>query len=149
MSDYIAANRRTNFTYIRMSNVGHVTSWNADPVRYIFEIKKFVKSENLLLSFMDDKLLRFSKSFLEIIFVDIRKITENKIINDKISFKLVFNNPVLSNLICEKKLSFFLQKFVKSWIIAIVDFLQKLYLVCNVLEAKKPYFISYFDQYTP
>ena len=98
---------------------------------------------------MDDKLLRFSKSFLEIIFVDIRKITENKIINDKISFKLVFNNPVLSNLICEKKLSFFLQKFVKNWIIAIVDFLQKLYLVCNVLEAKKPYFISYFDQYTP
>ena len=25
MSDYIAENRRTNFTYIRMSNVGHVT----------------------------------------------------------------------------------------------------------------------------
>ena len=44
MSDYIAANRRTNFTYIRMSNVGHVTSWNADPVRYIFEIKKFLES---------------------------------------------------------------------------------------------------------
>ena len=46
MSDYIAENRRTNFTYIRMSNVGHVTSWNADPVRYIFEIEKFLKSLN-------------------------------------------------------------------------------------------------------
>ena len=46
MSDYIAANRRTNFTYIRMSNVGHVTSWNADPVRYIFEIEKFLESLN-------------------------------------------------------------------------------------------------------
>ena len=46
MSDYIADNRRTNFTYIRMSNVGHVTSWNADPVRYIFEIEKFLKSLN-------------------------------------------------------------------------------------------------------
>mgnify|MGYP001234356086 FL=1 len=46
MSDYIADNRRTNFTYIRMSNVGHVTSWNADPVRYIFEITKFLNSLN-------------------------------------------------------------------------------------------------------
>ena len=46
MSDYIAENRRTNFTYIRMSNVGHVTSWNADPVRYIFEITKFLNSLN-------------------------------------------------------------------------------------------------------
>ena len=46
MSDYIADNRRTNFTYIRMSNVGHVTSWNADPVRYIFEIEKFLESLN-------------------------------------------------------------------------------------------------------
>ena len=46
MTDYIAANRRTNFTYIRMANVGHVTSWNADPERYLFEIGKFIESLN-------------------------------------------------------------------------------------------------------
>ncbi len=46
MSDYIADNRRTNFTYIRMSNVGHVTSWNADPDNYVYQLELFLNSLN-------------------------------------------------------------------------------------------------------
>ena len=44
MSDYIASMRTTNLTYIRYENVGHVTSWNADPARYITELSTFLNS---------------------------------------------------------------------------------------------------------
>tara|TARA_B100000965_G_scaffold354503_1_gene331216 strand:+ start:527 stop:1738 length:1212 start_codon:yes stop_codon:yes gene_type:complete len=44
MSDYIASMRTTNLTYIRYENVGHVTSWNADPARYIRELSTFLNS---------------------------------------------------------------------------------------------------------
>ena len=49
MTDYIAANRRTNFTYIRMANVGHVTSWNADPDNYVYQLETFLSSLDLSL----------------------------------------------------------------------------------------------------
>ncbi len=42
MSDLIAASRDTNFTYIRYENVGHVTSWNADPDNYVYQLSKFL-----------------------------------------------------------------------------------------------------------
>ena len=42
MSDLIAENRDTNFTYIRYENVGHVTSWNADPVNYVYQLDTFL-----------------------------------------------------------------------------------------------------------
>ena len=41
MSDLIAENRDTNFTYIRYENVGHVTSWNADPDNYVYQLDTF------------------------------------------------------------------------------------------------------------
>ncbi len=41
MSDLIAENRDTNFTYIRYENVGHVTSWNADPDNYVYQLDAF------------------------------------------------------------------------------------------------------------
>jgi hypothetical protein len=44
MSDLIAASRDTNFTYIRYENVGHVTSWNADPDNYVYQLEKFLTS---------------------------------------------------------------------------------------------------------
>ena len=42
MSDLIAQSRDTNFTYIRYENVGHVTSWNADPDNYIYQLDLFL-----------------------------------------------------------------------------------------------------------
>ena len=42
MSDLIAENRDTNFTYIRYENVGHVTSWNADPDNYVYQLDTFL-----------------------------------------------------------------------------------------------------------
>ena len=42
MSDLIAENRDTNFTYIRYENVGHVTSWNADPDNYVYQLDAFL-----------------------------------------------------------------------------------------------------------
>jgi len=42
MSDFIAENRDTNFTYIRYENVGHVTSWNADPDNYVYQLETFL-----------------------------------------------------------------------------------------------------------
>ncbi len=42
MSDLIAENRDTNFTYIRYQNVGHVTSWNADPDNYVYQLDTFL-----------------------------------------------------------------------------------------------------------
>ena len=42
MSDFIAENRDTNFTYIRYENVGHVTSWNADPDNYVYQLEAFL-----------------------------------------------------------------------------------------------------------
>ena len=44
MSDYIASMRTTNLTYVRYENVGHVTSWNADPARYVRELSTFLNS---------------------------------------------------------------------------------------------------------
>ena len=44
MSDFIAENRNTNFTYIRYENVGHVTSWNADPDNYVYQLETFLSS---------------------------------------------------------------------------------------------------------
>ena len=44
MSDVIAESRDKNFTYIRSENVGHVTSWNADPEMYVRELSKFLNS---------------------------------------------------------------------------------------------------------
>jgi len=44
MSDYIASMRTTNLTYVRYENVGHVTSWNADPSRYVRELSTFLNS---------------------------------------------------------------------------------------------------------
>jgi len=44
MSDFIAENRDTNFTYIRYENVGHVTSWNADPDNYVYQLENFLSS---------------------------------------------------------------------------------------------------------
>ena len=38
----IAENRNTNFTYIRYENVGHVTSWNADPDNYVYQLDTFL-----------------------------------------------------------------------------------------------------------
>jgi len=42
MSDLIAENRDSNFTYIRYENVGHVTSWNADPDNYVYQLDTFL-----------------------------------------------------------------------------------------------------------
>ena len=42
MSDLIAENRDTNFTYIRYENVGHVTSWNANPDNYVYQLDTFL-----------------------------------------------------------------------------------------------------------
>jgi len=42
MSDLIASSRDTNITYIRYEYVGHVTSWNADPDNYIYQLKTFL-----------------------------------------------------------------------------------------------------------
>ena len=42
MSDLIAESRVSNLTYIRYENVGHVTSWNADPDNYIYQLKTFL-----------------------------------------------------------------------------------------------------------
>jgi pimeloyl-ACP methyl ester carboxylesterase len=42
MSDLIAESRDTNFTYIRYENVGHVTSWNADPDNYVYQLSQFL-----------------------------------------------------------------------------------------------------------
>ena len=42
MSDLIAEKRDTNFTYIRYENVGHVTSWNADPDNYVYQLDTFL-----------------------------------------------------------------------------------------------------------
>lgn len=42
MSDFVAENRNENFTYIRYENVGHVTSWNADPDNYIYQLNVFL-----------------------------------------------------------------------------------------------------------
>ena len=44
MSDFIAKNRDTNLTYIRYENVGHVTSWNADPDNYVYQLETFLSS---------------------------------------------------------------------------------------------------------
>ena len=44
MSDVIAESRDINFTYIRSENVGHVTSWNADPEMYVRELSIFLNS---------------------------------------------------------------------------------------------------------
>ena len=46
MSDLIASERKENFTYIRYENVGHVTSWNADPDNYVYQLELFLKSLN-------------------------------------------------------------------------------------------------------
>lgn len=42
MSDLIAESRDINFTYIRYENVGHVTSWNADPDNYVYQLSQFL-----------------------------------------------------------------------------------------------------------
>ena len=42
MSDLIAEKRDINFTYIRYENVGHVTSWNADPDNYVYQLDTFL-----------------------------------------------------------------------------------------------------------
>ncbi len=42
MSDLIAESRVNNLTYIRYENVGHVTSWNADPDNYVYQLKTFL-----------------------------------------------------------------------------------------------------------
>ena len=42
MSDLIAESRNKNFTYIRSENVGHVTSWNADPENYVLQMSEFL-----------------------------------------------------------------------------------------------------------
>ena len=44
MSDLIAESRDTNFTYIRYENVGHVTSWNADPDNYFYQLDTFLSN---------------------------------------------------------------------------------------------------------
>jgi len=44
MSDLIAESRDTNLTYIRYENVGHVTSWNADPDNYVYQLDEFLSS---------------------------------------------------------------------------------------------------------
>jgi pimeloyl-ACP methyl ester carboxylesterase len=44
MSDLIAEYRDTNFTYIRYENVGHVTSWNADPDNYFYQLDTFLSN---------------------------------------------------------------------------------------------------------
>ena len=44
MSDLIAESRNTNFTYIRYENVGHVTSWNADPDNYFYQLDTFLSN---------------------------------------------------------------------------------------------------------
>ena len=44
MSDLIAESRNNNFTYIRSENVGHVTSWNADPENYVLQMSVFLSS---------------------------------------------------------------------------------------------------------
>ena len=44
MSDLIAESRDKNFTYIRSENVGHVTSWNADPENYVLQMSEFLSS---------------------------------------------------------------------------------------------------------
>ena len=46
MSDLIASERKENFTYIRYENVGHVTSWNADPDNYVYQLELFLSSLN-------------------------------------------------------------------------------------------------------
>ena len=46
MSDLIASERKENFTYIRYENVGHVTSWNADPDTYVYQVELFLNSLN-------------------------------------------------------------------------------------------------------
>lgn len=46
MSDLIASERKANFTYIRYENVGHVTSWNADPDNYVYQLELFLNSLN-------------------------------------------------------------------------------------------------------
>ena len=43
MSDFVAKNRDKNFTYIRYKNVGHVTSWNADPDNYVYQLSLFLE----------------------------------------------------------------------------------------------------------
>ena len=42
MSDLIAESRDSNLTYIRYENVGHVTSWNADPDNYVYQLDLFL-----------------------------------------------------------------------------------------------------------
>ena len=44
MSDLIAESRDVNFTYIRYENVGHVTSWNADPDNYFYQLNEFLSN---------------------------------------------------------------------------------------------------------
>ena len=44
MSDLISESRNKNFTYIRSENVGHVTSWNADPENYVLQMSVFLSS---------------------------------------------------------------------------------------------------------
>ena len=44
MSDLIAESRNANFTYIRYENVGHVTSWNADPDNYFYQLNEFLSN---------------------------------------------------------------------------------------------------------
>jgi len=44
MSDLIAESRNANFTYIRYENVGHVTSWNADPDNYFYQLDTFLSN---------------------------------------------------------------------------------------------------------
>ena len=44
MSDLIAESRDTKLTYIRYENVGHVTSWNADPDNYVYQLDKFLST---------------------------------------------------------------------------------------------------------
>ena len=44
MSDLIAESRNKNFTYVRSENVGHVTSWNADPENYVLQLSEFLAS---------------------------------------------------------------------------------------------------------
>ena len=34
--------RDSNLTYIRYENVGHVTSWNADPDNYVYQLDLFL-----------------------------------------------------------------------------------------------------------
>ena len=46
MSDLIAESRNANFTYIRYENVGHVTSWNADPDNYFYQLSEFLSNLN-------------------------------------------------------------------------------------------------------